>query len=213
MLAYTFALVSIATLVAARPHLQNGDIVDLHALGYTPEGHVDGVHAAAAVDAVAHDTGASGAGNLVDDLLDGHVLSDLPLNEGGHEHHHPADGHDHGSWTEASGDAGATGTVWGDPSTQSGAPSDSTGVCTAGETYCCNEVTKAKNLHGAERETIHALLGLKLGSLDDVVGAGCSQPGVLGLGSNACHAQTVCCDGETFNGLVTVGCKPGSIGL
>ncbi|KAK0187134.1 hydrophobin 2 [Armillaria mellea] len=82
--------------------------------------------------------------------------------------------------------------------------------CTTGELNCCQQVeSTASN----PVQALSGLLGVALGALGLNVGLGCSPISVIGIGGNSCSAQTVCCEGNTFNGLIALGCMPINIGL
>ncbi|KAJ3502602.1 hypothetical protein NMY22_g18530 [Coprinellus aureogranulatus] len=69
----------------------------------------------------------------------------------------------------------------------------------------------------ANADPVASLLGL-LGVVLDVapnvpVGVTCTPISVIGVGGNSCNAQTVCCENNSFNGLVAVGCTPVNVNL
>ncbi|TCD65152.1 hypothetical protein EIP91_003045 [Steccherinum ochraceum] len=58
------------------------------------------------------------------------------------------------------------------------------------------------------------LLGIVLQDLNVPVGLTCDPISVLGIGSSsACSAQTVCCEDNSFSGIVALGCTPINVGL
>ncbi|KIK93356.1 hypothetical protein PAXRUDRAFT_12711 [Paxillus rubicundulus Ve08.2h10] len=78
--------------------------------------------------------------------------------------------------------------------------------CNTGSLQCCNQVQSASaaNLANPQWNLVSVL-----GGLTGNVGTSCTPITVIGTGSGAdCTAQPVCCTGNTFNGLVNVGCSP-----
>ncbi|KAK0223668.1 hydrophobin 2 [Armillaria fumosa] len=92
----------------------------------------------------------------------------------------------------------------------SAVPRGGTTGCTTGEVQCCQSVQSSTSTPVA---TLLGLLGVVLGSVDANVGVTCSPISVIGVGGNACSAQTVCCEDNSFNGLVALGCTPINVGL
>ncbi|PBK84085.1 hydrophobin-263 [Armillaria gallica] len=88
-------------------------------------------------------------------------------------------------------------------------PRDS-GTCASGTAQCCSSVQSATS---NPIQNLLGLLGIALGSLTGDVGLTCSPITVLGLGTNQCNNQVVCCQNNTFNGLIALGCNPINIGL
>ncbi|KAK0200382.1 hydrophobin 2 [Desarmillaria ectypa] len=82
--------------------------------------------------------------------------------------------------------------------------------CSTGTVQCCQQVESADSNIVS---TLSGLLGIALGALGLDVGITCSPISVIGVGGNSCSAQTVCCSGNTFNGLIALGCTPINIGL
>ncbi|KAG6846486.1 hypothetical protein H0H93_013684 [Arthromyces matolae] len=79
-----------------------------------------------------------------------------------------------------------------------------------GTQQCCNQALQASDpLVGL----LEGLLGLVLGPIDALVGINCSPITVIGAGGTQCNSQAVCCSGNTFSGLITVGCSPININL
>ncbi|KJA23934.1 hypothetical protein HYPSUDRAFT_66025 [Hypholoma sublateritium FD-334 SS-4] len=92
-------------------------------------------------------------------------------------------------------------------STPSNAPSSQ---CNTGPVQCCNSVQQANN------PVVSLLLDLlNIGGLsgDTQVGTTCSPLSAVGVGSNSCSSQTVCCENNSFNGVVAIGCTPININL
>ncbi|KAL4259559.1 Hydrophobin [Pleurotus pulmonarius] len=82
--------------------------------------------------------------------------------------------------------------------------------CSTGTIQCCNSVQSAGN---PVVGLLAGLLGIVLGPLDVLVGVTCSPITVIGAGGASCNAQTVCCTGNSFSGLLVVGCSPININL
>ncbi|KAF5351510.1 hypothetical protein D9758_007193 [Tetrapyrgos nigripes] len=82
--------------------------------------------------------------------------------------------------------------------------------CNTGNLQCCNSVQDANS------DVVSALLGLlgiDIGSVTAQVGVTCSPISVIGVGGNSCTAQPVCCENNSFNGVVALGCTPVNINL
>ncbi|KAF9484043.1 fungal hydrophobin [Pholiota conissans] len=89
-------------------------------------------------------------------------------------------------------------------------PSGISNSCNTGPVQCCNTVTKA----GTQAASyLLGLLGLGGIANDVLVGMQCSPLSAVGLGSNSCTQQPVCCENNHFNGLIVVGCSPININL
>ncbi|KAI6144222.1 fungal hydrophobin-domain-containing protein [Pisolithus tinctorius] len=83
--------------------------------------------------------------------------------------------------------------------------------CNGGTTYCCNSVQDSSS---SGVTSLLGLLGLSLGSITGQVGLNCSPITALGVGSGAsCTSQAACCTGDSFNGLINVGCTPINLSL
>ncbi|KAJ2913203.1 hypothetical protein MD484_g7219, partial [Candolleomyces efflorescens] len=82
--------------------------------------------------------------------------------------------------------------------------------CNTGPIQCCNSVQSA----GAPAVTaLFALLGIAAQDVNVPVGVTCSPISIIGLPGNSCSAQTVCCENNSFNGVVAIGCTPININL
>ncbi|KAL0948209.1 hypothetical protein HGRIS_010816 [Hohenbuehelia grisea] len=82
--------------------------------------------------------------------------------------------------------------------------------CNTGSLQCCNSVQSSKS---SVVGLLAGLLGIVLGPLDVLVGVTCSPISVIGVGGNSCTAQPVCCTGNSFKGLLVLGCTPVNINL
>ncbi|EDQ99412.1 type 1 hydrophobin [Laccaria bicolor S238N-H82] len=81
--------------------------------------------------------------------------------------------------------------------------------CNTGSLQCCNQTFSSTS---GEANLLGALLNLNLGQLTGQIGLSCTPISVIGLGQGAsCTQQPVCCSGNTFNGLINVGCTPISL--
>ncbi|TFK65628.1 fungal hydrophobin [Pluteus cervinus] len=85
-----------------------------------------------------------------------------------------------------------------------------TGNCNTGSIQCCNSV---QSLQSTSVTQLAGLLGLDLGGLTGLVGLTCSALSIGGLGGNSCSAQPVCCTGNSFGGLLSLGCNPLNLNL
>ncbi|KAK7681935.1 hypothetical protein QCA50_014897 [Cerrena zonata] len=82
--------------------------------------------------------------------------------------------------------------------------------CNTGPVQCCNSVQKANSPAAAG---ILALLGVVLQDLTVPIGITCSPISVIGLGGNSCSANPVCCENNSFGGLISIGCVPVDLSL
>ncbi|KAG1745031.1 hydrophobin 2 [Suillus paluster] len=94
----------------------------------------------------------------------------------------------------------------------SGDTCSSTGAdCNTGSVSCCQSTYSSDS---ATVGTLTSLLGIVLGPVEGSVGLGCSPISVIGAGSGAtCNQEPVCCSGNTYNGLINIGCSPINIYL
>ncbi|KAL0576638.1 hypothetical protein V5O48_005338 [Marasmius crinis-equi] len=77
-------------------------------------------------------------------------------------------------------------------------------TCSSGPVQCCNSVQDASN---PTVQGLLGLLGVAVSSVTAQVGVTCSPISVLGAGGNSCASQTVCCENNSFNGIVALGCN------
>ncbi|KIY49461.1 fungal hydrophobin [Fistulina hepatica ATCC 64428] len=87
------------------------------------------------------------------------------------------------------------------------APAPRSGSCNTGTIQCCNQVQSADDLG------LSGLMWLLGMGIDVPVGLNCDPIPVSGIGSLACTAQTVCCENNSFSGLIAVGCSPINVPL
>ncbi|KAK0215344.1 fungal hydrophobin-domain-containing protein [Armillaria nabsnona] len=85
-------------------------------------------------------------------------------------------------------------------------------ACATGSVQCCDSTQSPTDLT-APVSSLLGLLGVVAGQLTGNVGVSCSPITVIGLGGTQCSNQVVCCDSNNFNGLVSLGCTPLSVGL
>ncbi|KAK0234704.1 fungal hydrophobin [Armillaria nabsnona] len=82
--------------------------------------------------------------------------------------------------------------------------------CSSSNLQCCNSVQSSNS------NAVSALLGLLGVVLSDVtapVGITCTPITILGLSTASCSQQAVCCQNNTFNGIIAIGCVPINISL
>ncbi|TFK99156.1 fungal hydrophobin [Pterulicium gracile] len=84
------------------------------------------------------------------------------------------------------------------------------GSCNTGPIQCCQKTEKAD---GPAASVLLGLLGVVLQDLNVLVGIQCSPVTVIGGGGAGCDAEPVCCQNNTFKGLIAIGCLPINIGL
>ncbi|KAK7472101.1 hypothetical protein VKT23_000220 [Stygiomarasmius scandens] len=82
--------------------------------------------------------------------------------------------------------------------------------CNTGPIQCCNSVQTAGSLAAS---TLLGLLGVVVQDLNLPIGITCSPISVVGTGGNSCNAQPVCCEDNSFNGVIAIGCTPVNINL
>ncbi|TFK43773.1 fungal hydrophobin-domain-containing protein [Crucibulum laeve] len=82
--------------------------------------------------------------------------------------------------------------------------------CTTGPIQCCNSIQSANS---AAASNILALLGIVVQDVTALVGLTCDPITVIGAGGNSCSAQSVCCENNSFDGVVALGCTPVDLSL
>ncbi|KDQ60466.1 hypothetical protein JAAARDRAFT_191843 [Jaapia argillacea MUCL 33604] len=81
-----------------------------------------------------------------------------------------------------------------------------TSQCNVGTINCCNSVQSVDSTGVTQ---LAGLLGIDLGGITGLVGLTCSSISALSLlNGGACNASPVCCSGNTFSGLISLGCIP-----
>jgi hypothetical protein len=86
------------------------------------------------------------------------------------------------------------------------------GDCQTGPVQCCNTVEDKDHL---SPETIKALglVNVLVGDIGAAVGANCNPVTVIGAGGAGCASAPVCCENNSFHGIVALGCVPVNVGL
>ncbi|KAF9480561.1 hydrophobin-251, partial [Pholiota conissans] len=79
------------------------------------------------------------------------------------------------------------------------------GNCNTGSIQCCQSTQSASVTTLTE---LSSLLGLALPDITGLIGLTCSGINVLGIGGTSCSAQPVCCNNNSFGGLIALGCTP-----
>ncbi|KAF8889937.1 fungal hydrophobin-domain-containing protein [Infundibulicybe gibba] len=82
--------------------------------------------------------------------------------------------------------------------------------CNTGPVQCCNSIQSASN---PVVGLLTGLLGILIEPITAIVGLSCSPIDILGIGGNSCNAQAVCCENNSFNGLIALGCSPVNLNL
>jgi len=77
--------------------------------------------------------------------------------------------------------------------------------CNTSDLQCCNQVQNADTPFVAG---LLELLGITASGVTGQVGITCSPISIIGIGSNSCTQQPVCCNNNNFNGVVALGCTP-----
>jgi hypothetical protein len=77
------------------------------------------------------------------------------------------------------------------------------GDCAVDHLSCCNSVVPADSKDAA---LILGLLGIVVQGVDVLVGLTCTPITVIGIGNGACSATPVCCEDNSFKGLINIGC-------
>ncbi|KIM34685.1 hypothetical protein M413DRAFT_33101 [Hebeloma cylindrosporum] len=78
--------------------------------------------------------------------------------------------------------------------------------CNSGPIQCCDSIQTADS---HEVIQLLALTGAITEAPDTLVGMTCSPMTTLGAGAGStCSSQPVCCEDNSFNGVIAVGCTP-----
>ncbi|KAF9043349.1 type 1 hydrophobin [Panaeolus papilionaceus] len=95
-----------------------------------------------------------------------------------------------------------------------GSDNDINHSCNTGPVQCCNQLVD-NNSDGISKLRSFITIPIDItsfGGSQGQIGANCSPQGVLSvLGGSKCDAHTVCCVGNTYNGLINIGCNPISV--
>ncbi|EAU81871.2 hypothetical protein CC1G_06082 [Coprinopsis cinerea okayama7 len=84
--------------------------------------------------------------------------------------------------------------------------------CNGGQVQCCNDVKETNQLDAPYNQLL-SVFDVDVKQLTGKVGLTCNTVNVLGIGSNSCDAQTVCCTDNSFDGIIALGCTPININL
>ncbi|KAI0643539.1 fungal hydrophobin [Trametes meyenii] len=88
--------------------------------------------------------------------------------------------------------------------TPGGAPG--AGSCSTGPIQCCESVERAGS---ADAANILKSIGVVVQDVNAMVGLTCTPINVVGVGSgSSCSANAVCCENNSFGGLISIGCAP-----
>ncbi|KLO20323.1 fungal hydrophobin [Schizopora paradoxa] len=83
--------------------------------------------------------------------------------------------------------------------------------CDTGSLRCCSQVTTPEAY--GQTAGLGSVITELLGSISGTIGVSCDSVNVIGASGNSCSAQPACCTGDTFNGLVTLGCSPVNVNV
>jgi hypothetical protein len=86
------------------------------------------------------------------------------------------------------------------------------GDCNTGPVQCCNTVEDKDNLSPQTIKSL-SLVGVLVGDIGAAVGANCNPITGIGAGGAGCASAPVCCENNSFGGLVALGCVPINVGL
>ncbi|KLO14558.1 fungal hydrophobin [Schizopora paradoxa] len=82
--------------------------------------------------------------------------------------------------------------------------------CNTGSVQCCNSVQDANSPSIAN---LLGPLGVVVSGITGQVGVTCNPITIIGVSGTSCTSQPVCCENNSFNGLVALGCTPININL
>ncbi|KAG2352352.1 hydrophobin [Suillus spraguei] len=84
-----------------------------------------------------------------------------------------------------------------------------TGQCSGGSIQCCDTVTTYGK--GGDVDELVSFMGINIPG-GTRCGTGCSPISIIGGGSgSSCKTQPVCCEDNSYNGIINVGCSPMNI--
>ncbi|KAK7449197.1 hypothetical protein VKT23_013343 [Stygiomarasmius scandens] len=93
------------------------------------------------------------------------------------------------------------------PTRRTGQPASQ---CTTAPIQCCDSVETADSPSASK---VLAGLGIVVQDVIALVGLTCTPISVIGVGGNSCSANPVCCENNSFNGVVSLGCVPVDLSL
>ncbi|KLO09590.1 hydrophobin-domain-containing protein [Schizopora paradoxa] len=82
--------------------------------------------------------------------------------------------------------------------------------CAASAVQCCETTSTTSD---PITSLLVGLLDIVIEGLNVPIGINCSPPTVVGAGSTSCNVEPLCCENNTFNGLIAIGCVPIIINL
>ncbi|PFH45529.1 hypothetical protein AMATHDRAFT_51622 [Amanita thiersii Skay4041] len=86
--------------------------------------------------------------------------------------------------------------------------------CNSGPVQRCNSVQSAQQASTAVLTLVLSATSMGPNQITGQIGLTCSPIGIMGsTGANSCSSQTVCCENNSFNGVVALGCTPVNISL
>ncbi|KJA28159.1 hypothetical protein HYPSUDRAFT_197681 [Hypholoma sublateritium FD-334 SS-4] len=88
--------------------------------------------------------------------------------------------------------------------------SDPSNQCNTGAMQCCTSMATASQ---PAMSTLLGLVGAVVQDVTTQIGLVCSPITVVGVAGNSCSSQTVCCENNSFNGVVAIGCTPINVNL
>jgi len=77
--------------------------------------------------------------------------------------------------------------------------------CNGGSLLCCKSVGLASSSPASE---LLGLFGIIESSVSGLVGVTCTSITGIGASGTSCSEQQVCCTGNSFNGIIALGCTP-----
>ncbi|KAL0948415.1 hypothetical protein HGRIS_010996 [Hohenbuehelia grisea] len=85
------------------------------------------------------------------------------------------------------------------------------GQCNTGTLQCCDNL---QNANSANVAGLLGSIGVPVQGVTGLVGLNCNPITGIGVGGGSTCSQTpVCCQGENFDGVVTLGCTPITAGV
>ncbi|KAF8914225.1 fungal hydrophobin-domain-containing protein [Gymnopilus junonius] len=82
--------------------------------------------------------------------------------------------------------------------------------CNAGCIQCCQSIEQADDPATA---SVIKSLGIVVQDVTTIVDLTCDPITIIGAGSSSCSAQPVCCENNSFKGLIAIDCTPVDITL
>ncbi|KAF9490596.1 fungal hydrophobin [Pleurotus eryngii] len=86
-------------------------------------------------------------------------------------------------------------------------------ACGTGSVQCCNSVEKVRNYRFRRSYSPSCPANIGLSSVNVLIGAGCSPITAVGVGGTSCSSKAVCCENNSFHGLIALGCVPVNVSL